>query len=81
MTDISARGFSSLEQFTNAFVARRLEGVPMVSDYDDYATATAKSARIAEITETSREDAFDRWDAHLEYAAETYDRGLGLAWA
>jgi hypothetical protein len=68
-----------------AFVAARMDAasmtLPPVLHMDDWATATAKRARIAQAREDAREDARDEWAAWMDDVVETYERGLGAAWA
>lgn len=74
-------------QFTyeDDFVVARMDfataQLEKITTYDGYMTAARKREVIAQAREDASEVAREDWDASLEYMVETYDRGVGPAWA
>ncbi len=75
------RHFLYEEDFVSAAMDFAVNSLPQVTPFDGYAEAQAKRAALAQAREDAREDAREEWANWLENMVETYERGLGPAWA
>lgn len=78
--DITPHGFSNLDDFTAAFIDRRLSQFEKVRPYHDHQTAQAIKRNNEKDAEYAREDAFEIWWRHVDNMEELYNRGVGPSW-
>ena len=77
---ISPRYFTNFDDFADAVAHAAIQGLPVVTNYDEYDARIAKSAAIRAALDVAEEKARDKWEAYCEHMEDMYERGVGPAW-
>ena len=77
---IRPRYFTNFDAFADAVAHSAIQGLPAITNYDEYDARIAKSAAIRAALDAAEEKARDKWEAYCEHMEDMYERGVGPAW-